>query len=78
MEYNASIEVSQIDYEEGPLASTPSGEFNFYLFAAVCFLLFMSLFVLWRLRYIEIFVEYFTSFTPVQMVQGQTEREKND
>ena len=78
MEYNASIEVSPIDYEEGPLASTPSEEFNFYLFAAVCFLLCMSFIVLWRLQYVEIFVEYFISFTLVHMLVGQTEREKND
>ncbi len=78
MEYNASVEVSPIDYDEGPLPSTPSDEFNFYLFAAVSFLLFMGVLVLWRLQYVEIFVEYFMSLTLVRTFLGRTEREKND
>ena len=75
MEYNSSVEVSVDDYEEGPLPSKPSEEFNFYLFASVCFLLCLALYVLWRSHYVR---EYFMSMTLVRTIVRRFEREKND
>ena len=78
MEYNSSIEVSIIDYEEGPLASSPSQEFNFHLFASICFLFILGLLALWRMQYLQIIQDYFMSLTLIRQVLNRIDREKND
>ena len=75
MEYNSSVEVSVVDYEEGPLSSRPSEEFNYYLFASLCFLLCMAMFTLWRSDRVH---EYFMSLTLVRKIVERFGREKVD
>ncbi|XP_028405097.1 thioredoxin domain-containing protein 15-like [Dendronephthya gigantea] len=78
MEYNSSVEVDVMDYEEGPLPSTVSDDFNFHLFGSLFFLLIMAALLLWHLQYVQVFSDYFMSLSLVRTLLRRTERVKND
>lgn len=78
MDYNRSVKVDDIDYNEGPLSSSLTDETNIYLLVSLCFLLFMGLLLLWRLQYLQYMFEYLKSFSPKPSIMLQTERVKHD